>query len=274
MFLKLLKYKINAQRNLFIILSAIALSLSVVGALDLWFLQEHVDDIASDVISVFAGLFGGALLMVIWYSLIAYTIAVSILLAVQFYKRHFSDEGYLTFTLPVTTHQHLLSSYLNNLIWTVITLLVMLSCIMILISPLYSWSDISDDLRVSWMYWRSEMSGLGSITPFMSLMTFGSLLSGCLIPLLAITIGCVAVKRRKLLASFGIYYGINSAISVITGVLSLLAMIGDAYIMDSLNSDTLRLLLTTIVPLFLYIGITIGGYFLMYRLVDRKLNLP
>lgn len=270
MFLKLLKYKFNAQRNLFFILSGIALCMSVVGAVDLWFLQERLEHIESDVISVFAALFGGASLMIIWYSLMAYTIAISILLIVQFYKRHFSDEGYLTFTLPVTTHQHLLSSFLNNIIWTAIALLVMFACILILASPVYTFSDFRSD----WIYADPELLNMGTMTPYMIFMIIGSFLSGCLIPMLAISIGCVAVKKRKLLASFGIYYGISSTISVFTGILSFLALVGDMYIMDSVDSDTFHLILTVLVPAVVYTGVSIGGYFLMHRLVDKKLNLP
>ena len=36
----------------------------------------------------------------------------------RFYKRCFTDEGYLTFTLPVTNHQILLSSIINCIIGT------------------------------------------------------------------------------------------------------------------------------------------------------------
>ena len=41
----------------------------------------------------------------------------------RFYKSRFADEGYLTFTLPVTTHQILLSSLTN----TALSMLVMLA---------------------------------------------------------------------------------------------------------------------------------------------------
>lgn len=268
MFLKLLKYKFNTHRNLFIILSAIALSLGAIGALDMWFMQSHIAYIESDVISVFASLFCSVLLMVIWYSLIAYSIAVAILLMLQFYKSHFSDEGYLTFTLPITTHQHLLSSYVNNLIWTVITMLVMLVSILIFVSPIYAMNDFRDFMFDIYLPYT------GTLVPSLIIMSLASLVSGCMIPMLAISIGCVVVKKGKLFASFGIYYGINVVVSALTGIMSVLALVGDFAIWDNANSDTFRLLLTVLAPTLIYIGVSIGGYFLMHHLVDKKLNLP
>ena len=41
--------------------------------------------------------------------LIAVSFATAIIITIRFYKNLFSDEGYLTHTLPVTRGQHLLS---------------------------------------------------------------------------------------------------------------------------------------------------------------------
>lgn len=41
-------------------------------------------------------------------------VAALIVQIVRFYRSRFTDEGYLTFTLPVTTHQVLLSSFLTS----------------------------------------------------------------------------------------------------------------------------------------------------------------
>ena len=61
MFLKLLRYKFNAHRNLFIILSVIALSMSAVGAGALWFLRSGLDHISDGLlltlISIFSTIF-------------------------------------------------------------------------------------------------------------------------------------------------------------------------------------------------------------------------
>ena len=49
--------------------------------------------------------------------------AVVFFLVYRFYKRCFTDEGYLTFTLPVSNHQILLSSIVNCIIGTLLVIL-------------------------------------------------------------------------------------------------------------------------------------------------------
>lgn len=275
MFLKLLRYKFNAHRNLFIILSAIALSMSAVGAGAMWLLEgDFVYKLEPEILSVFAGLVCTLLISATYYGLIAYTIATAILLLVQFYRNHFSDEGYLTFTLPATTHQHLLSSFLNILIWTTAAMFHLFICIIIMISPLY----ISNNYLVETITDLMDfMSASGIELPAVSIPMLGisSLLTVCLLPMLAICIGCVAVKRKKLLASFGIGYGIISTFTISTYILIFLSMVADGYISyEILNADKFHSVLTLLVTFTMQAGVCIGGYFLMHRLVDRKLNLP
>ena len=45
----------------------------------------------------------------------------------RFYKSCFTDEGYLTFTLPVTTHEILLSSLINTFLG--VLLMVVVACV-------------------------------------------------------------------------------------------------------------------------------------------------
>ena len=125
MFTKLLKYEFRAQRKLLSILSLSALGAGIIGGLMMWlitgsdviygsFTTEN-DFAAAMLISFSTTLMLGAI-----FAIIAYIVAVYILLLYRFYKHHFSDEGYLTFTLPATTHQILLSSILNIIIWSFI----------------------------------------------------------------------------------------------------------------------------------------------------------
>ena len=46
----------------------------------------------------------------------------------RFYKSRFTEEGYLTFTLPVNTHQNLLASLVNTAIGMVLITLVICAC--------------------------------------------------------------------------------------------------------------------------------------------------
>lgn len=56
------------------------------------------------------------------------------LIGIRFYKNLFSDEGYLTHTLPVTKCQHLLSKIICGSIWAMIDMLLILLSFYILVS--------------------------------------------------------------------------------------------------------------------------------------------
>ena len=90
-----------------------------------------------------------------------------------------------------------------------------------------------------------------------------------ILPLLAITMGAQVAKKHKLLAAFGIYYGLNMGVSVVTSISNIYLLVSEALINNSAS-----LMFSTIFNSVLYLGLAIGGYFLMHHLVDKKLNLP
>ena len=63
----------------------------------------------------------GILAMLVWmlyyFAIIGVSIGVTLYLAIHFYKTMFTDEGYLTHTLPVTSHELLLSKILPMMAW-------------------------------------------------------------------------------------------------------------------------------------------------------------
>ena len=126
MFAKLLKHEFKSQAKLFLILSLAALGAGGIGcgmlSLILHLVQTEMDT-AGAILGV---IFSAILMFFMFLVIIAYVYAVTILLVYRFYKYHFSDEGYLTFTLPASTHQILLSSILNMVIWQAITGIVLL----------------------------------------------------------------------------------------------------------------------------------------------------
>lgn len=59
-------------------------------------------------------------------------IATSILISVRFYKSLFTDEGYLTWTLPATPGQHLLVKTITGTIWGIIDAICIVLALVIL----------------------------------------------------------------------------------------------------------------------------------------------
>ena len=189
-------------------------------------------------------------------------------LVYRFYKRCFTDEGYLTFTLPVTTHQILLSSFLNTIIGELIMLAAV--CLSVAIAVLLFltafpenliWADVSVGLKEAfsqmWVSLAEHMDVLASLAGTGII----SVLSELIVLMLAVTIGALIAKKHKILAAVGVYYGI-SIVQSFALTFANLSVVDKQIVLGFFSVTSLTGLV-----------IGIGGYFLMHYLVDKKLNL-
>ena len=108
---KLLKYELKATSRVFIPLYIAILVVSIVNGLSLNLEILNIQGLATIV------------LMCLFISLFVITIVVTIQ---RFNKNLLKDEGYLMFTLPVSSKHLVLSKYLTSLIWTFLSFIVAL----------------------------------------------------------------------------------------------------------------------------------------------------
>lgn len=186
----------------------------------------------------------------------------------RFYKRCFTDEGYLTFTLPVTTHQILLSSLVNTIIGEIIMLVAV--CLSVGIAAVLFlaafpenliWADVSAGLKEAFsQMWNSLVENIDVLS---SLTVTGiiSALSELIVLMLAVTIGAMVAKKHKILAAVGVYYGISMVQSFVLAIASL-SVVSVENVLHIFSVTGLTSLV-----------IAISGYFLMHYLTDKKLNL-
>lgn len=275
MFTKLLKHEMKAQRGLFTILSLFALGAGLVGGLTLLLLESLSRSSTNSMqVALLSEMFASSLLVFSFMAVIIYAAGIFFVLLYRFYKYHFSDEGYLTFTLPATTHQHLLSSILSIAIYSILSIVISIVSFGLILSPIFyfayrDYGDISDFVYIFTIW--GEIFGEGEIL-VQCLSYVASSIYSLVLPLVAITIGSLVAKKHKILASFGIYYGLNMVISIITGVINMFTLISDAVFVEA--NGNLSFMFTSIFSTVLYLGLAVGGYFLMHHLVDKKLNLP
>lgn len=280
MFAKLLKHEFKSQAKLFLILSLAALIAGGVGGGMLSLFIHLVETETDSTASILGAVFSMLVMMFMIFAVAAYVIAVVIILAVRFYKHHFSDEGYLTFTLPASSHQLLLSSICNILIWQIISSVVALISAALIMIPVFSLMSeemgmtqlIFNESFLEMMYSDLGIKYSGWYTVLRIVTAVVTYAGGLMLMLTSVTIGSVIAKKHKILASIGIYYGINMAMSILTSVLSFAALIGDVWVSE--NVESISMYLSSGVPAVLYLFIAVGGYFLMHHLVDKKLNLP
>ena len=115
---RLIKYDLKYGAKLFIILHALLLLASILGR---FFFLEKLDFSAKpNVLITSLGLFISIFLLLFT----AVSFGVMLMLGIRFYKNLFTDEGYLTWTLPATPAQQLWAKIISGTIWYVIDILL------------------------------------------------------------------------------------------------------------------------------------------------------
>ncbi len=280
MFSKLLKHEWKANSGLLGILSLCALGAGLLGGFVLKGITYMEGQLKRQELAAFAVSGLTSALIFICVALVAYAFAVQFMNLYRFYKNKFTDEGYLTFTLPVSAEQIFLSSFLNILAWTVISALVLVLAVgMIFLVGVF------DEMQE---YFREMGQLIGSLSgiedtlngqPGYRLYTVLTVISILVAPvysivvlMTSITMGSVVAKKHKILATIGMFYCINFAVSTVESVLTVVPTILVATSFSENPFAYINVAMT--VPLLLQIGLGIGGYFLSTHLMKHKLNLP
>ena len=285
MFSKLLKHEWKANVGLMSILTLAVVGVGILGTIALRVLVNYGDAITQSESVLVLLLFPLTTLVFVSYMGIAvYVAAVGFVLMYRFYKHKFTDEGYLTFTLPVKTNHIFLSSGLNMVIWTVIAFLVaLLMYAMMLLCGTAQEGLFNDDIVEAFSSLGIFIDGIGEeftelmgagFVPLLILNVLVVPLFSSVIAMTCVTLGAVVAKKHKILAIIGISYGVEMVLSILLSVVTYLPLFIAAIIDPSMESPMLYITLTLILTFLLQAGITVGGYFLSTGLMKNKLNLP
>ena len=274
MFAKLLKYEWRATRGFLGLLSLICLSAALVGGLSMrylvWVSELDTQEDVAIVLSVLTMIFA-------FIAIVICCVAMELYAVWRFYKSRFTDEGYLTFTLPVTTHQILLSGFVNCLLGVLSSLVALGISYLVLL--LLGFSALDNFFPSLWEVlplamenlWRLFSGETGTFLGLFLLEIVTGTFSGVLTMMLSVTIGCILAKRHKVVVSVAVYFGISMAISMITSVLGAIQGIVSYTSQAASGVSTLSGMMLS--GSVLAVVVAIGAYWLMYALVHRKLNL-
>lgn len=269
MYSKLLKYDWRATRGILGLLCAISLGAALAGGGTMRYLVWASDYNRESTLLIVVNVMA----MIACFLSICVCGAAGLFLHIwRFYKSRFTDEGFVTFTLPVTTHQILLSSLLNTVIGMV--LLGLTICLCIPLWLLVGFSGVEGFFPALWKLLPQIPQMFSEIFRKEEMKYFWAMLvnipvgflAEIVVLMLSVTIGSIIAKKYKILASVGCYYGINLVLSFVSSVCSLaMAFAAEAnagWIMGLFGSNSAILLI-----------VAVGGYFLMHFLADKKLNL-
>lgn len=226
---KLLKHEWKSTWKLPTILSAFVLAMTLAGCLS--FKMPMWRKIMSDSMDRFTFFDFLAVLILIAYfiSIIIAAFTIMIYFAIRFYKNLYTDEGYLTHTLPVTPRQLIISKTLISALWSFLSSLLVLFSMLLLF---YAWglTVLGNDsvyafVRVVNYYMPDiqaafkEFGGI-SLTGFCILMLILTII-GSFSGMLTIY-GCISIgqlfRRHKVAASILTYLVVTSLIQTVTSV--------------------------------------------------------
>ena len=264
---KLLKYELKATSRVFIPLYIAILVVSIVNGLSLNLEILNIQGLATIV------------LMCLFFSLFVITIVVTIQ---RFNKNLLKDEGYLMFTLPVSSKHLVLSKYLTSLIWTFLSFVVaFLSFTIIFMIPTYKYFDFSYFINEFNLLF-SNMLNLNILGQFLKIILLMIISYTIFIfnVYLALSVGQLPIFNRfRNVSSFIGFLVINLLISYAQNIVSL--FVNDASVnieaIDNINYAISSV--TSIVSKGLNIAIVINLiiilvlFFATTYILDKKLNL-
>ena len=120
---KLLKHEWKEISVIPSVLSVVLLVLSVISGFSFLGIREGAADV-SRIMTIM-------LWLLFYFALIAVSLGITIYLAVHFYKTMYTDEGYLTHTLPVSGRELLWSKLIPMAAWSLLTMLVVVLAVLI-----------------------------------------------------------------------------------------------------------------------------------------------
>ncbi len=217
-----------------------------------------------------------------YYALvIGVPLGINIYLIVRYYKSMFTDEGYLTHTLPATSHQLLISKSLVMGGWNLLSSVAIGISIFLIMFMLYIFqiqrqiplTEIMEEFGyfIRKLAEEGNFNDLGSFVICAVLMGLAGIFFNVMKLIGSISVGQM-LRRHRILGAIGAYFGISIIMQIIEFVLMLF------YILIFYKSNNLVGLSKVDMGIYLintvlYVAAGIGLYFLSEYLTRKQLEL-
>lgn len=254
MFAKLLKNELNSVAKWYLIVNAIVLVLAPLLGL---FIRANINNNSQDIPAIIA--LTGVLAFIFLISFSA--LSTLYLIIRRFYNNIFGKEGYLTLTLPVTTHHIIITKIISAILWTLFNTTVILLSIFLILLPIINNGNMPSDFIPSLLSITELFQGVSPILYFTS--AFISVITSILTIYMAASIGQLVSNHRGIMG-IGAYFIISISHSLLYSILSLLIGI------DSSTGLTNAEVILTIL-----MNLIVGAiaYITTYYIIQKKLNI-
>lgn len=259
---KLLKYEIKSTARLLLPLYLAVLIFGVINR----FLNPFNIVETSNSLTLQTAL--SAFSMILYIALIIGILVMTFVIMIQrFYKNLLGDEGYLMFTLPVKTWQHIISKLLVSMLWLILSFLTVICSVLIIANVNNLFSEISNVINLI----RNHIGNTG-------------LMLIPVYPLVAITYSIFTIydamalghlfSKHRILASFGAYVVLYTISQITFGLLLFILGISNPSIFTNGAVPTPSNIVTFEISIICVLSILATGNFILTNLIlKKKLNL-
>jgi hypothetical protein len=282
-----LKYDFQSVFRLWWILAVSMLGAAILSGLGIrFFSQCSVSDNVPDGLHVLSTF----VMMGSMFCMIAMVMGMTVSFILVFWRMYthfYTDQGYLTFTLPVKRSTLYLSKVIMGTLLQAATILVLLvgMLFIVLIAPPTVDGQFLINTEVFTAIGRS-LAGLWDVcggwlllwvpTVLAILVLLGLFQSGLIY--LCITIGAVVAKKHKLLAAIGIYYAVNMGVSLVSEFILIFLAVGIAAIIFAAVAAGGAVMGLTITAVLLIVALAVATlaaivHFMTVNKIEKKLNL-
>lgn len=214
--------------------------------------------------------------MLFYFAILALGIASNFYFFIRFYRQFYTDQGYLMHTLPVTSTQLILSKGIVMYIWQLISSVVMMVSILVLVNSIsigFEGTGIFSEI------WKAileiDFSGIGALDVLSFIVSLilvlGLQIFSILFGYLAISLGQLS-KNHKLLASIGIYIGMQTVLQMLISCVQVGITVGTANMKFENISEGLGFAILLLITIIFY-AIDGGMYAGSNHIMKNKLNL-
>ena len=214
---------------------------------------------------------------------VVFFVITLILILIRYYKNFFTDEGYLTFTLPVSRTKLLNSKIIMAFFWMAMTAIVCFIAYVLywlcttdieywreVISEFAnSGSDVTDDNmpKTDWLEFWSAISFISGFLVNSAM----SVVCNFMVMLTSITVGATIVKRAKLMMGMGIYVAASFIMTCISFTVLFISMhyLSGTTAAEHFVSSAFLWLGATV-----FAGLCVVAYLINKKLINKHLNLP
>lgn len=217
---KLLKYDWKSVSGLLLILHGILLAYTLIGRIGIAFgLSKYGDTLTGSVTEAY-GIVSGIYILIYVFFILAITVVTGVYLAARFHKNLFSDEGYLTHTLPVSPAKIMWSKILVSWAWIVIDAVFVVASIMMLVLFKQTFEPFKNVMCEFFSILAGVYGMQNQVLMILLILTVLAQFFGCytMLVLFSMCLGSL-FKTHKILGAVVSFFGINIILSIVSTII-------------------------------------------------------